>query len=553
MNEFDTKRIKEIFYNKLQEEKAIKHKKVKLSITITFIVIFSLMSVSVLAAGLGVLDFQGIYRTVFGEKSEYVEQYIKPFDSENTTDFDGNKSQSSDAAGKSQSASESHTAGESQFANGVSDASESQVLSESNALNESQKISDSDALGEARTPESVLAAEYSSGGTRASEPVIIESEHDGIVMKLISAVNDENNLRIFATLTDTTGDRLGESLEITDWVLSRGHGGGAEIIYYDHETRTAALMFTSLGSDHQGSATLIVDGISAGREMIEGLLEHKLDVAEILRKHTPTIVSQDEVWKDGGSARNSTDMKLFESSRLLDIDEMDIKLSSIDNSAISNIGFVDGLLHIQVRATNEPGSTFAPYLNIYFTDKNSEIVHRSNASIYFVEKQYSYGPYNKENSGESHYKYFEMIYRDVTSPEQLKGLYFTVDYMKSPEAIEGKWEFSFTIPEKATTEFPLDREIDINGEKLRIDAISLSPFGVTIHLPKNISAEYTHSDTAFIEYRNGETVELDQTSIHGYESPDYGSDSTLIFGGQIIEFENVQSIIINGERIDIAQ
>ena len=63
-----------------------------------------------------------------------------------------------------------------------------------------------------------------------------------------------------------------------------------------------------------------------------------------------------------------------------------------------------------------------------------------------------------------------------------------------------------------------------------------------------MSADYNHSDTAYAEYRDGTIIELDQPSIHTYES-----ESTLIFGGHIIEVENVQDIIINGERINISR
>lgn len=47
----------------------------------------------------------------------------------------------------------------------------------------------------------------------SNTPLSIQSEYDGIVIKLISAINDENALRIFATATDTKGDRLGENLD----------------------------------------------------------------------------------------------------------------------------------------------------------------------------------------------------------------------------------------------------------------------------------------------------------------------------------------------------
>lgn len=86
----------------------------------------------------------------------------------------------------------------------------------------------------------------------------------------------------------------------------------------------------------------------------------------------------------------------------------------------------------------------------------------------------------------------------------------------------------------------------INGSKLKIDRISLSPIGITIHLPENLSADYNNSDVVYVEYTDGTIIELNQSSIHTYEE-----ESTIIFGGDIIEIEKVEGIIINGERINI--
>lgn len=70
MNDIDTTRIKEKFYSKLQEEKAVKHKKTRLSVIMAAAAIFSLMGVSVLAANLGV--FETLFRN-FGEVAPYVQ------------------------------------------------------------------------------------------------------------------------------------------------------------------------------------------------------------------------------------------------------------------------------------------------------------------------------------------------------------------------------------------------------------------------------------------------------------------------------------------------
>ena len=379
-------------------------------------------------------------------------------------------------------------------------------------------------------------------GNLVENKASIQSQYDGIVMKLISAINDENTLRIFATVTDTKGNRLDESLDFTSWGLSQGYGGNISVIDYNNETKTATLMITSLGNDHQGSATLTVNGFSTGREFLEDLPESNINISELLKGHTPKIMSQDEVWKRGGGG----DHKLYEESRLLEFDEMDIPFDHTDMFSISNIGFVDGLFHIQMKAILDDTALIdGHYINAKLVNSEKEIVYDSAAGINFIaDRKYAYESYSKE----PHDEYIELIYDNITNPKQLNDLSITIDYMKSPKITEGNWEFSFMIPEKVTTEFHVNKEIHINGEKLKIDMISLSPIGITVHLPQNISVDYNHNDMVYVEYGDGTIIELNQSSIHTYEN-----ESTLIFGGHIIEIENIQRIIINGERINISQ
>jgi len=215
---------------------------------------------------------------------------------------------------------------------------------------------------------------------------------------------------------------------------------------------------------------------------------------------------------------------------------------------MSNIGFVDTRLHIQVKAVLDTVAwPEGYYIVIDFVNADKEVVYRETAKITFVtDRKYTIQELIEEEP--IYIEYCELIYDDITNPEQLNDLSMTISYMKPAKVIEGAWEFSFAVPEKVTTEFHVDREFHINGEIVKIDMVSLSPLGVTVHLPIDMSAVYAHEDAVFVEYKDGTLIELAQSSIHTYNS-----DSTLIFAGEIIEIENVQCIVINGERINISQ
>lgn len=377
--------------------------------------------------------------------------------------------------------------------------------------------------------------------TGASNSFAKQSEYDGIVMELISALNDEDSLRIFGTITDTSGDRLGPSLDFTRWGLSQGHGGNISIVDYNNTTKTATFMLTSLGGKHEGEASLKIEGFSTGREFFEDLVENKINIYEIIGDHRPQIISQDLVWKSGGGG---FDNKLYEESRLLKADEMDIKFDNTNKFSISNLGFVDGLFHIQIKTMLDETSLLdGYYISAKLLYPDGEIAYDTTTAINFKnDKKYAYQDYSKI----PHEAYTELVYGHIKDGDQLKGLSLAIDYMKSPIINEAEWEFSFMIPEKITTDFIIDRKVHINGSELQLTKLSLSPIGITINFEREAIQNYSHEDRVYLAYTDGRTIELDQSTIHIKED-----EASLTFKGSIIEIEKLETIIINGEKIDI--
>lgn len=464
--EVNAKNIKDKFIQKA----VAKRKKFPFTKVALVAILSASLCVTVLAYT-EIVDLGKIYRSIFGEKTEYVEQFIEPL------------------------------------------------------------TVTSDTVPKATAPQS---------------PVPIQSEYDGIVIKLISTINDENSLRIFATVTDTKADRLGESLDFTSWGLSQGYGGGVSVVDYDNATKTATVMLTSLGSDHDGSATLTVNDLTIGRELLECLPEDKINVAGLVSGHAPEIVSTEGLWINGGGGGNPGDWgpEKWREIRLLKADELAVPFANTDTFSISNIGFVDGQLHIQAKTyLSGIALTDGYFIDVHLVDPETEAVYRMSKRVDFTDRAYAY----EATAKEPHDAYSEMIFDNITSPEQLNGLFVAIDYMKSPTITEGSWEFSFVVPKKVTTEFSVGREIDLNGEPVMVDKVSLSPLGVTLHLPTNMSEDYKHTDVAYAMYEDGTLATLDKVAIHTYEG-----ESTLVFGGQIIEVERVQMVVINSEKISIS-
>jgi hypothetical protein len=415
------------------------------------------------------VDFSRIYRIVFGDNSEYIEQYIEQF------------------------------------------VSDSIVISGGNALDEHQ----------------------SEDVTQPIQAFTVESEFDGIVFTLISAINDGDSLRIFATIQDTKGDRLSGSIDFEKWALSQGHGGNISVIEYDRTTRTAIVLITSIGEHHESSATLSIDRFTIEREFTEGLREDRIDVYDILQNHTAQAMSWEEVSITGGVGRDPAGKPLLRNSSMLTPDEVNIEFDNVGWTHISNIGFVDGFFHVQTAKLYNNDNNYL--YNIRFVNENNDEVYADCLRIDFIEYENRYG-YDGQNL---FYGYHEWIYESITNIEQLKDLRMVIDVIDNGNTIEGNWEFSFDIPKRITTEFTIDVEIVTNGEIIEINSVSLSPLGLFLSISGNIAPYYRHEDIAIVTYEDGTFVELNKTSIQGYQD-----NSILVFSGSIIEVEKVAGIVI---------
>ena len=450
-------------------------------------VALSLVLISSILVYAGVIDFTRIYRIIFGHDSEIIQQYIEPI-------------------------------------GGVENA------------NNDMETAHADAVNIHITEEEMVRK----GNT--------ESVCDGISIRLVSVLHGAGDLRIFATATDLTGDRLDKETRFDDWGLSEGHGGNISVVDYDEATRTASLMITSLGENLPGEASLRINSFINGRKFCQGVIENGLNFYDLLKDRTPGLMAREQVWSNGGSiwmtggafSHNEAE-KLAQRSGMLKPNELSRSFSSINWCTISNVGFVDGSLHIQTKILPGCENDLA---SIDFVNQNAEVVYQGHFSLSFADIR-------EVGEGDAHQhdviaQYKEMIYEEVTDVEQLKGLSVVIDYLREGTTTTGEWAFSFQIPDKAVADINIFNDLVINGKAIRPDKISISPLGVTFYLPENIAASYIRNDTLQVLYENGEAVYLEQTVINGYEDT-----SALSFSGQIIDAERVRNIVLNGEVIKV--
>ena len=211
---------------------------------------------------------------------------------------------------------------------------------------------------------------------RALRPVNLSAEQGGIRMDVISATMNNERLLITYSLTDLKGNRLNDNtkcstdLDIPDPVDE--YYGYDRLISYDPEKRQALfgsfLRYRDFASDisDDNTITLMLTGITVSESYSRELLslmdgqEYKVDPVSCPEKlfKTGTVVLDDE------SARNPKELP-----KILN-PENSLGIPVIDGIELSGIGWVDGMLHIQLHIpdylssanTKHTSSEYARYM-----------------------------------------------------------------------------------------------------------------------------------------------------------------------------------------------
>ncbi len=363
------------------------------------------------------------------------------------------------------------------------------------------------------------------------------SKSDNYIFKLVSAINTEEGLRIFATMTDVSGNNdsvLGSGNIIFDyWGLSTGSGGNMSVIDYDAETKTATIMISSIGDNEVGPATLTVNGFSANSGMLENVPEEGIDIYKLVKNNEPVLISQDSVFVNGGAYQDEEGKSLAKSTKLLNFGEKEIQFKNVNWTNITNYGFVDGNLHIQTKYQSDVD--FNSLASINLIDKKTKKEHKGHLTVYFTNIE------NKSITPNKVYTiYKEMIYDDIKSIDQLKDVSISIDYIEKEKGVDEQWNVSLYVPEKSSVDYNVNQEIIINNKKCNIKSLSVSPLGIALDLPEDIANNYKNTDKAKVKYKDGTEVILAKTYLFGIDG-----QWTLNFGGNAIDIEQVESISIN--------
>lgn len=361
------------------------------------------------------------------------------------------------------------------------------------------------------------------------QPVHQVSEDQGIRMEVIGAVRDGDTTEIYVSLSDLTGHRIDDTMDVYDYRVTGGNANNAQIIHYDDANKTAIVRFLIQGKVSKNRITVQINTLMSGTSLQDGY-NVQVDWEQLLQEkqnNNYDILDQDRISGLGGK----TDIQMeTDPIPVLHQDVTNIPVEGIDWMHISNMGFVDGKLHIQINPDNEIGEYNHGYF--YFTDEQGKKLDIPEYSI-------SYGHYMK---GQVRFggDYIEHVY-DLSTVDQLDKLRLQGSFTSISEVVKGNWKTTFNLSENGLSKTG-NVQLDANGASRA--NVSLSAVGVTLTgeaLSKirveDLSIEVHLKDGTNLSGASG-FLQLDQDLIK-WISP------------KTIPVNDVSYLLINGEKVTL--
>ena len=279
-------------------------------------------------------------------------------------------------------------------------------------------------------------------------------EDNGIEVRPVAALSSSNLVRVWVEVQDKTGDRLSDDMRVGAWleypqdknaIEVNGWTGGAKVVYYDENNRTALIEISNIGRP-------IADGTEVSVSLSS--FQPSEQVAE-------TVDFPREMLSTTGLKNMTEDMgvMLFAEHIPLVPEQTPRELEGSNYARLSSVGFgEDGKLHIQVAflgEANHSGST----LSSHATDARSSERYSGRGRCFQYNGQW----------------YFDEVC-DIT-PADLPYMTFSDlsgSYMLH-DPVEGSWHFTISV--ETADEVVYHPNVQVGGalvEEIRVSEIGVS-------------------------------------------------------------------------------
>ncbi len=350
-------------------------------------------------------------------------------------------------------------------------------------------------------------------------PINKTCEKQGIRLTVLEAINDDRNIIAYFTLEDTEGKgRVNERLDLCD-----SYGVDGPTVYnvsfesYDEKTGKALYCMTANGSKKMsGKMNSFKINTLMSNKKIYNYFNTDFDLS--IAKTNP----QTAPMSDYESYSNN----VFDT--ILLPDTMDISIT--DFVSVSNIGFIDGKLHIQTKwkksfdnhgwfALSEKGKSFS----------------EENAVSY--EMQYIHTEEDKKASGNNYFvKHIEYAF-DI-SPADLSKYNLWAELTEDGDFTEGEWKVDFRLTKSDKLELTenlnnIAEKVEISNIGLYIEKYQGNPEDCTVSVKMKDNSVFNIST-----FTNNES--------ENYSNTEWSLSTVL---GSYIDINEISSVTMNGKII----
>ncbi|MEB4869442.1 DUF4179 domain-containing protein [Priestia megaterium] len=362
------------------------------------------------------------------------------------------------------------------------------------------------------------------------QPIETTSEDKGIKMKVVGAMNDDEMAVIYVTMQDLTGNRLDKTLDLYDYTLTDGHMFNSQIVNYDKDTNTATLRIQANGGTNFNNKKikLRISSFLSQRYKHEGI-KIDTDLSELKNKNVDTIsLSTDSTSGGGGEITDQLDTG--ESIEILKPNETILSLPKIKFMHVSNIGFVNGQLHVQTKWSDEDIDSHG---DLYLVDPSGKKINAASKVYYGVDK-----------SGKTVYgnNYVEYIFN--ANNEDFSKLKLMGDLVSNGNFTKGNWSTTFKLHSVEN-----EKSVSFNEDfgSWKATKMTLSSLGVTLYGKGHFKD--TDNIKMSVKMNNGSSQSLE--SLQNFS--DNKSVKAKFLSSSPLDLSNIKAINVNGTHIKVSR
>ncbi|MBN7773108.1 DUF4179 domain-containing protein [Clostridium aminobutyricum] len=349
-------------------------------------------------------------------------------------------------------------------------------------------------------------------------PIHQTVEDKGIKLDVMVAVNDSHNALVYFSVQDKTGKRVDESTDIYNYSLEGPFAFNCQMLSYDEKSHTAVFQLMGTGGVNMSNkmTTLAISSFLSNK-IEHAWYDTQINLADAVDRNAASEPVSNYYYS-GGSGK-------AEDLYVLTPDQMQIALGErIDFVTVSNIGFVDGKLHIQTK-WNE---SVDDHGQLKLVDANGNEVEVNN---------YYFNTDLDTQNGDRHSKHIEYVF-DIADIDHLKNYHLWASFTEDGDYTQGSWNVNFRLADS--------ENVVIDSKKEIADTIEISTLGIYF-TGYRVKTEET---AVVVTMKDGEQLSCRgwNTSVEEDESGSVQTNAGALFEHPV-ELKEIQSISLNGTLI----